>query len=86
MGDSKSQNHKDRETGPESKRGQAGGFIPSSSTQNLSPILYSDPSPSFPAVLCCHSNREAAYAAKEAGFTDLACLHGDWWGGGSHIF
>ena len=83
MGDSKPQNHKDRETGPESKRGQAGGFLPSSSTQSLSPILYSDPSPSFPAVLCCHSNREAAYAAKEAGLTDLACLHGDWGGGGA---
>lgn len=81
IGDSKPQNHKDRETGPESKRRQAGGLLPSSSTQSLSPILYSDPSPSFPAVLCCHSNREAANAAKEAGLTDLACLHGDWGGG-----
>lgn len=46
------------------------------STQSLGPILYSDPSPSLPAVPCCHGNREAEYAAKEAGPADLACLHG----------
>lgn len=38
-----------RETGPESRR-QGGSSLASPSTQNLGPILYSDPSPSLSAV------------------------------------
>lgn len=50
----------------------------SPSTQSLSPMPYSDLSPSLSAVPCCYGNREAEYAAEEAGPADLACLHGDW--------
>lgn len=72
----------DREKGPTSRRRQG---VTSLASQSLGPILYSDPSPSLPTVPCCQGNREAEYAAKEAGPADLACLHGDWGKGEPHL-
>lgn len=42
-----------------------GSFLPPA--PRASANQHSDPSPSFPAVLCCHSNREAANATRKLG-------------------
>lgn len=65
---------------------QEGSFLVSPNTQSLSPMPYFDLSPSLSPVPCCYGNREAEYAAKEAGPADLACLHGDWGSGGGTFF